>query len=157
VKLAFLKKFFAGGEHQKYKSDACETNRSVLLVTPCTSERNTVQVVSIEERWRLLIAPTLDCAVRILDQEHVGVVLYDRHLPLVDWRLGVRRLLECPHPICLILLSAGAVGQLRPSVLECGGYDAASKPIDRTLLVQLVNGYWALKKSIDSIETKAFP
>ena len=152
MKLALLKKLFVRKEPQIRRSDGCTKDRTVLLVSPHASEQNTLRVAAILERWHLLIAPTVDCAERILEQEPVSVVLYDRRAAPSGWQPSVRRLLQSSHSVCLILLSDDVAEPPRCSVLECGGYDVARKPLDRATLVALVNGYLGLRESIDSFD-----
>ena len=147
----FLRRLFLG-DRPGSRSGVREPERTVLLITPFSSEQNTLRAISILERWRLLIAPSLEHALRISQQEPVNVVLYDRETPTVDWRESIRRLLRCNSAICVIVLTPVMVEQLRTSVLACGGYDAIRKPVERYALVRLVNSYWGLKLEIDALE-----
>jgi|SRR5579863_10148982 len=152
--LGWLGRFFLR-DRQNRGNSASEDDRTVLLVTCYSSEQNTLRAIANAEPWRLLVAPSLDCAMRILQQEPVTVVLYDRDLPTITWQGGFRTLLRGSPLICLILLSPVLAEQLRWSVLSSGGYDIARRPVDRAALVRLVNGYCALRKEIDAVESKA--
>jgi DNA-binding response OmpR family regulator len=99
----------------------------------------------------LLIAPRLEVAHVYLSRASVSVILYDQDLPGISWRTGAQSLLHHSDPACLILLSFVADDRLRRSVLHIGGYDVAEKPLRRSNLVPLVNGYCLLRKNIDSL------
>lgn len=97
------------------------------------------------------MAPGLDHALRILQEEPVTIVLYDRDIPANNWQQGIRMIVRDNPSICLILLSPVLIEQLRSSVIAGGGYDVTRKPVDRSALGRIVNGYWALKNSIDAV------
>lgn len=103
------------------------------------------------ERWRLLVAPNVDYALRMLQEEPVTIVLYDRDTPTINWQQGIRMIVRANPAICLIMLSPVLVEQLRSIVIAGGGYDVTRKPVDRGAIGRIVNGYWALKDSIDAV------
>jgi hypothetical protein len=107
--------------------------------------------MSILERWRLLVAPSLDHALRIIQQEPVTIVLYDRDIPAIHWQQGILMIVRDNPSICLIVLSPVLGEQLLSSVIAGGGYDVARKPVDGCALSRIINGYWALKNSIDAV------
>lgn len=130
---------------------ASSPERTVLAVTPFSSEQVAVRLFGIQERWRVLYASTLERAIELRQQEMISVILYDRDLPGVDWPQAVRALLSCSEPACLILLSGVVDKRLWQSVLQYGGYDVARKPLERATLVPLVNGACLLASRIDPV------
>lgn len=121
-----------------------------MIVSPLSSEHNTLRVLSLVEGWHLRIAPTLDAALILQQREKIAVILYDQDLPGVEWCKGVVALVNSSTPACVILLSFAISERLRLSLLTCGGYDVAQKPIEGKSLSTLVNGSLALVKDINS-------
>lgn len=136
---------------QIYRNFESNTQITVLAVTPFSSEQVAVRLFGIQERWRVLYASSLERAVELRQRETISVILYDRDLPGVDWTKAVRTLLTCSEPACLILLSGFVDNRLWRTVLECGGYDVARKPLERDTLVPLVNGPCLLAGGIDLV------
>lgn len=128
---------------------AAPPERTVLLVTASQSVQTDLHVLSIQEGWRILFARSLDAALRILTIHGAAVIIYDLDLPEVAWRRALRSLLDAA-PVIFILLSSIADRCIWEAVLDGGGYDVAQKPLDRTKLVCLVNGAFALTSSIES-------
>lgn len=128
-----------------------EYRRSVLAVTPLSSLQMDLHVFSIEHGWHLVLAETLEAAVERRMEMQNAVVLYDRDLPGVQWRHGLKTILACSGPACVILLSREVESGLRRTTLECGGYDVARKPFEYETLTRLVNGAFVLAESVDSI------
>ena len=124
--------------------------RSILAVMRASSGQNDLRVWSIQERWRLLYATTVESGVRIRQTNRIGVVLYDCDLPEVDWREGLATLLNCAEPVFAIVLSHVVDPQLYLAVLDRGGYAVTAKPLNQKSLVPLINGSLQQENTIDS-------
>lgn len=117
--------------------------RTVLTVSACPSLNVTLRILSIQEGWHVLYAPTIEVASHILQQHRIHVLLYDRDLPGIEWHRAWRQL-EHAEPICFILMSAAVDRRLRESVIYYGGYDAVAKSIDGKCLARAVGSAFAL-------------
>ena len=147
--LTLFNRFFCGHDPDPQSSDLKRVDRRILLVSPFPREQNTARVISISERWRVRIAPTLDVALKFQQEERITVVLYDQNLLDVEWHQGISVLLRSSGPLCVILLSFFVQERLRRDVLAHGGYDVAIKPLDRKTLIPLVNGCCMLTNDIN--------
>ncbi|MGA3186792.1 MAG: hypothetical protein ABSF22_06745 [Bryobacteraceae bacterium] len=127
-------------------------SRTILAVTHNFSCRTSLRVLSLEQGWRILFADSLEDALRLQHLNSVSILVYDRDLPGVEWRHGLRTLLTSKEPVFPIVISDVLDSRLRFEVLACGGYDLAQNPLDPKDFVALVNGALALAKSIDSLE-----
>jgi DNA-binding response OmpR family regulator len=125
--------------------------RTVIAVTASPSVQLQLRVFSIQERWHILFARTLETALQYTSFNKHAVVLYDRELPGVDWRKGQCAVVKSVNPVFFILLSPGADRRLWKTVLDYGGYDVARMPLDRENLAPLVNGAFAVVSTVDSL------
>jgi DNA-binding response OmpR family regulator len=141
----------AGALWLRWEQFASES-KTILAVTNNFSCRSTLRVLSIEEGWRILFADSLEDGLRLQNQNRVGVLVYDRNLSGVDWKQGLRTLLSSDEAVFPIVISDVLTPRLRSEVLYCGGFDLARNPLEPKDFAALVNGAWALAKSIDSLE-----
>jgi DNA-binding response OmpR family regulator len=141
----------AGALWLRWEQFASES-KTILAVTNNFSCRSSLRVLSIEEGWRILFADSLEDGLRLQNHNRVGVLVYDRDLPGVDWRHGLRTLLSSQETLFPIVISNVLNPRLRSEVLDYGGFDLAQNPLDPRYFAALVNGAWALAKSIDSLE-----
>jgi DNA-binding NtrC family response regulator len=127
-------------------------NRTVLAVTKDNRCKLTLRTLSLEQRWRILFAESLEDGIRLQARDRARVLVYDHRLLGVEWRKGLHSLLASDDPIIPIVISDAPSAPLRSEVLNCGGYDLALNPIQHEWFVALVNGALALAETIDSIE-----
>ena len=125
--------------------------RTVIAVTASPSLQLELRIFSIQERWHILFARTLETALQYTSFNKGAVILYDRELAGVDWRKGQCALVESVNPVFFILLSPGADRRLWRTVLDYGGYDVARMPLDRENLAPMVNGAFAVVSTVDSV------
>jgi DNA-binding NtrC family response regulator len=125
-------------------------SRTVLAVTGDLSCRMSLRVLALEQGWRILFADCLEDGLRLQQLNSVSILVYDCGLPGVEWRHGLRTLLDSHMAIFPIVMSPVLSPRLWFEALECGGYDIARNPVDPTHLAALVNGALALAKSVDS-------
>ncbi|SRR5258708_5630870 len=124
--------------------------RTVIAVTTSSAVQLDLRIFSIQERWHILFARTLDAALQLRQRNKVTVVLYDRELPDVDWRKGLPALVNSVNPVFFILLSPVVDRRVWRTVLDYGGYDVARMPLDRERLAPIVNGAFAVVSTVDS-------
>jgi len=132
--------------------EVLRTERTILAVTPNSSERAALTLFSLEQCWHTRYCNTFESALELRQQHSFAVILYDRDLPGVKWETAATALLEFQEPACFILLSDSIDGKLWRDVLDCGGYDVTRKPLNRDDLVRLINGACHLASSIDCVE-----
>jgi|GEM_PF-2441133 DNA-binding NtrC family response regulator len=126
-------------------------SRTVLAVTDDERCRMSLRVLALEQGWHLLFASSVEDALLLRTGSRPCVLIYDREMP-GDWRAALRAFAASPQPAIPIVLAAQAGGNLRQEVVNCGGYDAAGKPVEGERLVRLVNGALALAESIEELE-----
>ena len=132
-------------------------SRTLMAVTRDTRCKARLRTFSLEQGWRIVFAETLEDGIRLQSWDRICVLIYDRQLPGIEWRNGLRTLLACDEPMLSIVISDDLSERLRSEVLNCGGYDLARNPLEPESFVRLVNGAFALTESIDSIESSPCP
>jgi DNA-binding response OmpR family regulator len=130
--------------------DFASSNRTILAVTTNASFQMSLRVLSLEQGWRILFANCLEDGLRLQRLNRAWILVYDRDLPGIDWRRGLRALLRSSNLSFPIVVSGASNARLRSEVLRCGGYDIAQNPLDPKYFAALVNSAFALAKSIDS-------
>lgn len=128
-------------------------SRTVLAVTRDCRCKNNLRILSLEEGWRILFAESVEDGLRLQYTNRICVLIYDRNLPGVEWRDGLRTLLRLDGPVFPIVISDVASAQLRSEVINSGGFDLARNPLQPECFVPLVNGALALAESIESLES----
>src|SRR5580698_6994689 len=126
------------------------SNKTILAVSANSSFQMSLRVLSLEQGWRILFANCLEDGVRLHRLNRVGILVYDRDLPGVEWRGGLRTLLRSNSRSFPIVVSDVPSVRLRSEVLRCGGYDVAQNPLQPKCFAALANGAFALARSIDS-------
>jgi DNA-binding response OmpR family regulator len=130
--------------------DFAFSNKTILAVSTNPSFQMSLRVLSLEQGWRILFANCLEDGLRLQRMNRVWILVYDRDLPGVEWRRGLRTLLRSDNLSFPIVVSDVSSVQLRSEVLRCGGYDVARNPLEPKYFAALVNGAFALARSIDS-------
>lgn len=64
----------------------------------CLLAYSSLRVLSLEQGWRILFADCLEDGLRLQRLNKVWILVYDRDLPGVDWRQGLRTLLTSLKP-----------------------------------------------------------
>jgi len=125
--------------------------RRVLVVMDRSSCQDDLRIWAIENQWQLSFALTLQNAMAIQRATGSNVIIHDQALPGVDWRQGLQTILGCAKPAMAIVLSDNGRARICRSVLGCGAYALARKPMDEHAIVPLVNGALQLAADIDSL------
>lgn len=136
MRFGFLKRFFPQEKSISEQCDDGRAGRTILLITPSSSERNTIRAMSILERWRLLVAPSLDRALRTIQQEPVTIVLYDRDIPAIHWQQGILLIVRDNPSIVNCALAGGR----RTASIECNRgrrLRCCRKPVDGCALSRI--------------------
>jgi DNA-binding response OmpR family regulator len=126
--------------------------RTLMAVTRDARCKTSLRAFSLQQGWRILFADTLKDGIRLQTMERICVLIYDRQLPGIEWRHGLRTLLASGEPMLPIVIAEDLNASLRSEVMNCGGYDLARNPLEPDRFVPLVNGAFALTESIDAVE-----
>jgi DNA-binding response OmpR family regulator len=126
--------------------------RTVLAITKDARCQMNLRIFSLEQGWRILFAESIESARRLRALSGICVLVYDRDLPGMDWRDGLRALVTLKAPVLPIVMASAPTSRLRAEVLNCGGYDLAQNPLEPSSFVPLVNGALALAESIESLQ-----
>src|SRR5260370_40410181 len=84
-------------------ADECPNRIRVLAVTTDDRDKRALAAFSVRNHWDLAVTGGCAEAVEIVKKGGAAVILYDRDLPGLDWREGLRRL-DGASPACPGLL-----------------------------------------------------
>src|ERR1700732_552804 len=79
-------------------STACA---KLLLITQCAEERDSLQQIAVECRWRMLFVESCDEAVAVLKQQPIPIVICDRDLCGQNWKEILPTIAFLPQPTCV--------------------------------------------------------
>lgn len=111
----------------------------LLAVTEKAADWDGLRGIAERCGWQLLWANSCDEALRTLAQHPIPIVICDRDLPGEDWRTVVKRISARQQPICVLLASSVSDEYLWREVVQCQGFDIATKPFQADRLIRLVN------------------
>jgi DNA-binding response OmpR family regulator len=121
----------------------------VLGITSCYMDQLALRIASAYNRWDLLICPTVESALQVLERCCVSVIVYDLDTRDSHWRMGLRLLLASGNSACLIALTDTPSDGLTRTMLACGAYDVQVKPLrNNVVLAKSVNAAHRLILSI---------
>ncbi len=111
---------------------------TVLIVASGTDNAVPLRAVPGSDKW--LIEKALTCREAILAARRFRprVVLCEERLPDGTWRDLLRELDELWHGSRLIVVSPNADDALWAEVLNLGGYDVLTEPVDRIELQRVI-------------------
>jgi len=110
----------------------------VLAVMPYDGERNTLYEIAKRSRWHLELVPTCEAAVRLLGNRRFEVILCDRDLPGCEWREAMETMVANSRGACVILTSPVNDDYLWQEVLQRGGYDVLTRPLQEERVLHAV-------------------
>src|SRR6266545_4761222 len=105
--------------------------RCVLLVTSNQRDRDSLDSVLENTRWRVEPAASTEEAIQRLRAVPFSVVLWDRDAAGADWKDGLRRLAGVSHRPAVLLLSEVADPYLWEEVIRAGGFEVMTRPFRR--------------------------
>lgn len=135
----------AGSEAQR---SACATklNCRILLAEDSSDNRRLISLilrkagaeVEVAEDGQIAFDKAIEAHKR---QEPFDLILMDMEMPVLDGRTATRQLREAGYPGVIVALTAHAMAGQRDKCLEAGCDDYATKPIDRTKLLESIRHY----------------
>jgi hypothetical protein len=124
----------------------------VLAITSCYMDQMALRIAASCNRWDLVICPTVEGALLLLENFCVSVIVYDLDTRDSHWRMGLRLLSSIENPACIIALTDAPSDGLLRSLLEYGVYDVQAKPLkNNMILAKSVNAAHQLILSCDSL------
>ena|SRR5581483_7839635 len=125
--------------------------RSILAITVAPALQTQLHIFSVHERWKFMLAKSVADARLLMRVQKVSVIIYDREGTDAEWTQAIRLFRGCPDPPLFILLTGSADRRIWKSLLDCGGYDMALKPVDRQSLARLLNGAVELDACVEEL------
>jgi DNA-binding NtrC family response regulator len=115
---------------------------TVLSVTPYEEDQFCLQNIISHSTWKLYRADRLQCALAVLREHEVGVILSENHLPPHSWTdmLDVIHHLEDAPEV--IVTSRLADDRLWAEALNLGAYDVLAKPFNQDEVLRSVSLAW---------------
>ena len=115
----------------------------VLAVMPYDRERNTLFEIAKQSNWHLEFAATCESAVNLLRAQQFAVILCDRDLPGCEWRDAMQALVANARGACVILTSPVNDDYLWQEVIQRGGYDVLTRPLQQQRVLRTVELAWS--------------
>jgi CheY-like chemotaxis protein len=95
----------------------------------------------LEDDYNLLVANDGAEGVALANQKNPDLILMDITLPIMDGYQATRKIRETMHSTPIIGLSAHAMNEHEEMAKEAGCNDYLTKPIDDTLLFEMLEKY----------------
>jgi len=114
--------------------------RTILAVFPLGEDRTAIERIFEPPNWRVYFAWTLEEARAALRLSAVGVVISESHLPDGHtWKELLTEVQGVPDPPLLVVADHLADDRLWAEVLNLGGYDLLTKPLDAREVLRTVS------------------
>jgi len=98
--------------------------------------------LSMEPKWLLQSASTLERALNIIRDTRSPIVLSECDLAPGSWKDVLARLSTLPDPPSLIVASRFADDRLWAEALNLGAYDVLTRPFDSEELLRVLGSAW---------------
>lgn len=118
----------------------------VLAVQPKSEDRTTLTQIAEKAGWYLDFAETLEAARYWLQRNRAAVVVYDRDLADGDWRKALETFTAKGTACPVVLKSPVIDDQLWQEVIQRGGYDVITTPLNEQRVVRTVEFAWSTRK-----------
>lgn len=103
---------------------------SVLLVSGDKEDHSRLQRLLAATNWRLRNAETYSQALAVLQRDRPAILLCEASLPDGNWKDMLSQIAPIPDAPLLIVISGHPDGRLWSEVLNLGGHDVLSKPLE---------------------------
>ena len=136
-------------------------SRRILIVDDTFSSRRLAELILKNQGYFVGVASNGREAVELAKAHSWDIILMDLQMPIMNgWQatqairqrekeMGVR------HPVPIVALSAYSISGNRERSLEIGMNDFLAKPINPTLLIQLVEKHGCRKSETPQVKDKA--
>lgn len=130
------------GFMQKTDRPGLTSGPGILAITADVGFYSSVLSAAYDYSWRAEWASTMSRGLKICDSQPVNIVVYDRDLPGVDWREGLRSLSRTVTQPRILLAANNVDEDLWRTVLRLRGYDVLSKPARQEQLKRELRFAW---------------
>jgi len=103
---------------------------SVLMVSGDKQDHGRLRKILTATTWRLRTAETYTQALAVLQRDRPAILLCEASLPDGSWKDILSQIAAFPDVPLLIVVSGNADERLWSEVLNLGGYDVLSKPLE---------------------------
>src|SRR5207248_10638584 len=110
-------------------------------------EARLVEGLASRYLWRTTFHRTLDDGLQTLASAPRPLILYDRDVPGCAWRDAIGRLVLSSPESCVVLASSVCDGYLWQEVVQLGGYDVITKPLQEEAVIQMLTLAWSYWRS----------
>lgn len=114
----------------------------VLLITEDYDLGVSVEEIAKGGNWSLTVTASLEDALTRLESGAIRIVILDRDLTRVDWRLALQRLHALTNPACVFVASRAADRYMWDEVVRNHGYDVLPKPFRPDEVMRTVDLAW---------------
>ncbi len=121
-----------------YKSDLRVLD-SVLLVSAHKHDHRQLHGILDPTDWRLHTAESYTQALAVLRRDRPALLLCEAALPDGSWRDLLSQIAAIPDAPLLVVMSESADDRLWSEVLNLGGYDVLSKPLDESEVLRTLS------------------
>jgi DNA-binding response OmpR family regulator len=126
--------------HDRSTSTAENNSQAVigLAISPFDEDLSFLQGMFQDAGWKLLTANTKRQAMAELKREQITVVICERHLIDGNWKDVLSALAAILNPPRLVVVSRLADDELWLEVLNMGGFDLISAPLQEVEVIHAV-------------------
>ena len=148
--LSAMKRFYLRGRPAPNESGRI----TLLAALSSPTHREVLSNLASRCGWDLR-TPDGSAAVRsTLESASAPIVFWDRDLPEMDWREAFSVVRRSRRGQCAILISPVTDDYLWQAVIELGGYDVLTRPLQEQKVLEMVSAAWLYWKT--SYETSPF-
>lgn len=117
--------------------------RPVMIVEDNRINQKVIGMMLRKHGYEILVAGDGESALRMLEEQDIGLVLMDVQMPAMDGIEATRRIRADARfrALPIIAMTAHAMPGDRDRCLDAGMDDYISKPVDRSLLLSVVDRY----------------
>jgi DNA-binding NtrC family response regulator len=120
---------------------------AVVALTTDDQSKRLLSQFAVRGQWDLAFARTIDEALALLRTGQPAVLLCDRDLPDLDWRIFIEQVAGSRTGSAVILTSFTCDEYLWDDVIQRGGYDVLGKPLQQEHTLGAVNLAWLYARS----------
>lgn len=117
---------------QMTSASPCGPKPAALLVGPYEQDRISLGRIFQQQNWKLVAAATLGSAIEYISQTRVPVVISEDDLPGFTWKDVLLKTRDLAHAPKLIVISRHADEHLWSEVLNLGGHDLLTRPLNES-------------------------
>lgn len=127
---------------QKLDQLAIISRPGILVISADLGFYSRILSAAYQFSWSADWSSTMSCGLKICGSKPVDIVVYDRDLPDVDWREGLRALSRVATPPRVLLAASTIDEDLWRTVLLLRGYDVMPKLANSAQLSRELRFAW---------------